>query len=169
MSTAIDPQVIEPQELITVTDYDFSGDNRTVSNKCTFIEGYRTKGSIFHAAKLACVARSTVYKWMEDDDEFARAVADAAEDRDDRMETSVYERAFSDNLLAMFWLKAHRPKFRDKVTIDVAAVDEEIKRRLEQLQGAAQLLPQPLQISPPPVEMQKEADAEARFDPDSSQ
>jgi hypothetical protein len=147
MSAALDPQVVEPQQVIALTDYHFSGDNRTVSNKCAFIDGYRLKGSIYHAAQVAGIARSTAYKWMDSDDEFARAVADATEDRDDRMETSVYERAFSDNLLAMFWLKAHRHKFRDKVTIDIQAVDEEIKRRLDSLNT--------LQIPCPPSELQK--------------
>jgi hypothetical protein len=145
MSAALDSQPVEPQEVIALTDYRFTGDNRTVSNKCAFIDGYRLKGSIYHAAQVACIARSTAYKWMDDDEEFARAVADATEDRDDRMETSVYERAFSDNLLAMFWLKAHRHKFRDKVMIDINAVDEEIKQRLNTLQ-----------IPAPPTELQKE-------------
>jgi hypothetical protein len=31
----------------------------------------------------------------------------------------------------MFYLKAHRHKFRDKVTVDIAAVDEEIRERLK--------------------------------------
>jgi hypothetical protein len=33
----------------------------------------------------------------------------------------------------MFYLKAHRPKFRDKVTIDIEALNHEIQERMRGL------------------------------------
>jgi hypothetical protein len=133
MSTAYDSQTIEPVRLIGVDGYHFTGDNYTVERKCTFINLYREHGSIFHAAKLTPVSRKTVYNWIEADEQFAEAVADSKEDSVDDLETSVYRRAFTDSLLAMFYLKAHRPKFRDKVTIDVQTVQDEIQQRMKQV------------------------------------
>jgi hypothetical protein len=153
MSAAIHPQPIDPVELIGTDDYQFTGDSYTVQRKCAFINLYREHGSIYHAAKLTPVSRKTVYNWMDVDEQFAEAVADSKEDSVDDLETSVYRRAFSDSLLAMFYLKAHRHKFRDKVTIDVQAVDEEIRQRLSSLQStqipspSADLQKTPLQLS----------------------
>jgi len=138
MSTAPDPQSTHSIELAGMDGYVFNGDNDTVTRKCEFITLYREHGSIYHAAKLTPVSRKTVYRWMEQDAQFAEAVADSKEDSVDDLETSVYKRAFTDNLLAMFYLKAHRPKFRDKVTIDVEVVKNEIQERIQQL-GLRQL------------------------------
>jgi hypothetical protein len=139
MSTAPNPQTTDNIELIPVCNYSFAGDNRTVENKRTFISWYRRKASIFHAAVATQVARSTIYKWIEDDPQFALAVEESFEDAVDVMETSTYEDALGSNgkpgnpLLKMFWLKAHRHKYRDKVTIDLDVVKDEIVRRMQQL------------------------------------
>lgn len=130
---ADEAQVVDPIELPVVSHYQFSGDNRTVQSKRAFLEWYRIKASIFHAAQAARIARSTVYKWIEQDSEFAQAVVDSFEDAADTIESSVYERAFKSDLLAMFWLKAHRPKFRDKVSIDIEGVKDEINQRIQEL------------------------------------
>jgi hypothetical protein len=148
MSAARPLQTTEPQELTDYDEYQFEGNSGTVENKHKFVHAIRMKASIYHAAQMAGVGRTTVYRWLDSDPVFAEAVANAGEDAGDRMETSVYERAFSDNLLAMFWLKAHRHKFRDKVMIDINAVDEEIKQRLGTLNS--------LQIPAPSTELQKE-------------
>lgn len=153
MSSAIDPQITEPVEFIDYEDYAFEGNNGTVVNKRKFLEGIRLKASIYHAAQYAGVGRTTVYRWLESDELFAQAVADATEDAGDKLESSVYERAFKDNLLAMFWLKAHRHKFRDKVTIDVDSLKDEIQERIKQV-GANPANPQ--QSLFPPANQQKE-------------
>ena len=126
-------EVVDPLELPVISHYQFSGDNRTVLSKGAFIEHYRIKATIFHAARASRIARSTVYKWMDEDSQFAQAVADSFEDAADTLETSIYERAFKSDLLAMFWAKAHRPKFRDRVSIDVESVRDEIQQRMAQL------------------------------------
>lgn len=161
MSAALDPQLIDTQGFTDYDNYAFEGDSETVFKKRKVLEGVRFKGSIYHAAQYAGCARGSIYRWIDSDLLFAEAIADATEDRDDRMETSVYERAFTDNLLAMFWLKAHRPKFRDKMQIDVQAVSDEIKQRMEQLQMSRvplmlpETLTETLQIPPPPASQQK--------------
>jgi hypothetical protein len=174
MTTAHDPQLVDPVEFIPICDYRFSGDSRTVGNKGIFIEWYRRKASIFHAAAAARVARSTVYRWMEEDQQFAAAVQDSFEDAVDVMETSTYEDALGSKdrpgnaLLKMFWLKAHRTKYRDKVTIDIDSVNSEIQERMQQL-GMKQLpaalqLPEPVQMVqsvPPSTDLQKEGGGES--------
>jgi hypothetical protein len=138
MSAPIDPQPVDPQGFIDYEDYEFVGNSGTLLNKRKFLEGLRLKASIYHAAQYAGVGRTTVYRWLDQDQVFAQAVADAADDAGDKLETSVYERAFTDNLLAMFWLKAHRHKFRDKTTIDITVVQSEIAERMKQV-GLVQL------------------------------
>jgi hypothetical protein len=138
MSTTLDPQTVESTGFTDYDNYTFEGDDGTVEKKRRVVEGYRIKASLYHAAQYAGCARASIYRWMERDTEFAQALADAHEDSADIMETSVYERAFNDNLLAMFWLKAHRHKFRDKTTIDITVVQGEISERMQQL-GLKQL------------------------------
>lgn len=139
--SAQDVQVVDPIELIPLTDYQFSGDNSTVERKCRFIEAFRHEGSIYHAAMVAGIHRTTCYKWIESDPKFALALEESKEDCYDKAETSVFKKALAgDSLLLMFYLKAHRHKFRDKVTIDVESVRDEIQQRMEQL-GLSQLPP----------------------------
>jgi hypothetical protein len=169
MSTAYDSQTTDTIRLVGVDDYFFEGNEYTVERKCAFITLYREHGSIYHAAKLTPVSRKTVYNWIEADEQFAEAVADSKEDSLDDLETSVYKRAFNDSLLAMFYLKAHRHKFRDKTTIDITVVQGEIEQRMERL-GLRQLpatttefIPvetttESMQSLPEPVNQQKNDD-----------
>ena len=134
MSTAQDPQIVDPVEFIDILDYAFSGDNATVERKRAFIVAYREEGSIYHAALACCINRKTAYRWMESDPEFAEALEESKEDCYDKAESSVFRKALDgDSLLLMFYLKAHRHKFRDKVTIDVEVVKSEIEQRIQQL------------------------------------
>jgi hypothetical protein len=133
MSAAIDPQITDTITLAGVDGYHFEGNDYTVERKCVFIGLYREHGSIYHAARLTPVSRKTIYNWMAVDEEFAEAVADSKEDSLDDLETSVYKRAFNDSLLAMFYLKAHRHKFRDKTVIDINVVQNEINERMQAL------------------------------------
>jgi hypothetical protein len=63
------------------------------------------------AARMAGLARSTVYKWRGEDVEFAAAWADCVEQGLDLLEDRAYQRAMkgSDQLL-MFQLRARRPE-----------------------------------------------------------
>lgn len=167
MSAVHDSQTTDTIRLAGVDGYSFEGNDYTVQRKCAFITLYREHGSIYHAAKLTPVSRKTVYNWIEADEQFAEAVGDSREDSLDDLETSVYKRAFNDSLLAMFYLKAHRHKFRDKTTIDVTVVQGEIEQRMERLglrqlpATATEFIPgesttEPTQSLPQPVNQQKE-------------
>lgn len=124
------------ESLLPVDEYRFAGDEVTQAKKLTFIQALRTKATVYHSAQVARISRKTAYQWYQLDPVFAEAWEGSFEDAIDVLETSVYERALgaegnkADPLLAMFWLKAHRKKFRDKVAIDVDAVVNEIKERL---------------------------------------
>jgi hypothetical protein len=63
------------------------------------------------AARMAGLARSTVYKWRREDVEFAAAWVDCVEQGLDLLEDRAYQRAMknSDQLL-MFQLRARRPE-----------------------------------------------------------
>jgi hypothetical protein len=134
--SAEEAEVVDNERFTPLDDYHFLGNSYTVERKRAFLESYREEGSIYHAAQITRVSRKTVYNWMEQDAEFAEALTDSKEDTYDKLETSVYKRAFSDNLLAMFYLKAHRPKFRDKVMVDVSEVQEQIDRMMAKLDSA---------------------------------
>jgi len=134
---ALQAEVVSAQQLTPLDDYQFLGDTDTVQRKRAVVTAYREEGSIYHAALNARVARKTVYRWMEVDPEFAQALEESKEDCYDKAESSVFRKALAgDSLLLMFYLKAHRPKFRDKVTIDIEAVNEEIRERMRQLNSS---------------------------------
>jgi hypothetical protein len=141
MSTEVSQ--LQQNQVVTADEDDynewyFAGDEHTVNRKRTFIEELRRKATFYHAAQAAGISRKTGYVWIERDPAFAAACEDAREDTVDILETSVYERALGnseqgikgDSLLAMFWLKAHRPKFRDRVSIDLNEVQAEIQQRI---------------------------------------
>jgi hypothetical protein len=115
-------------------------------------------GLVAHACKRARLERRTVYNWRKADigfatqwDEVIDLCVEAAELECRRraiegVDEPVYHkgelidtvRKFSDVLL-IFFLKAHRPeKYRERIQIDVNAVDAEIERRLAELAAGSQ-------------------------------
>lgn len=126
-------QITDPQDFTSLDEYQFSGNSVTVENKQRLISAYRERGTISHAAETVGVSRKCVHHYLNTDPVFAEAMADAREDSGDILESSVYERAFKSDLLAMFYLKAYRPKFRDKVLVDVGAVQEQIDQMIGKL------------------------------------
>lgn len=131
---AQEAELVDSQEFIPVCDYEFTGDNSTVEKKRAFVEAYREHGSIYHAAIAAKIHRATYYNWIDRDPQFQQAVEDSKEDCSDQVESSVFKKAVNGSTLdAIFYLKAHRPKFRDRVTIDVEVVKNEIEERMNQL------------------------------------
>lgn len=127
------PQHVELEALRRILDYPYSGDEVTIQNKRDFIEAFKVKGTITHAAASIGINRKTAHHWVNTDPYFAEALADAHEDCGDVLETSVYERAFKSDLLAMFWLKAYRPRFRDRMTIDVEELREQVRERMQSI------------------------------------
>ena len=92
------------------------------------------------AARMAGLARSTVYKWRREDVEFAAAWADCVEQGLDLLEDRAYQRAMknSDQLL-MFQLRARRPEVYGRRTddtlprVDIRMTLQESRERLRQL------------------------------------
>ena len=69
---------------------------------------------------------------FDQDLEFAEAWYEAHENAVDAVENVIYEQAVGGNTLAaFFYLKAHRPKYRDRLTIDIEQVQNEIDEMIE--------------------------------------
>jgi hypothetical protein len=65
----------------------------------------------------------TAYRWRQDDREFAACWDEAHENTVDEVESVHYQTALSGNIVAIiFYLKAHRPIYRDKLNIDLNQV-----------------------------------------------
>lgn len=78
----------------------------------------------------------TAYRWREDDHEFACLSDEAHENAVDAVESVLYQAALSGNIVAMiFYLKAHRPIYRDRLNIDLKQVHSEIDERIAQLRA----------------------------------
>lgn len=112
---------------------------RTPEKEQLILDILATGGSVYSAARAAGVARSTAYKWREEDPEFRELWDDALESGIDRMEDEAHRRAvegvdkpvfhkgevcgtvreYSDTLM-IFQLKARRPeKYRERTDTNV--------------------------------------------------
>jgi len=81
----------------------------------------------------------------------------------DVQETSVYRRGLNGSTIdSIFYLKAKRPEFRDKLQLDIPAIHEEIKARITQLG----IDPQTLQSASETRLLQKDTMATAGNNPD---
>ena len=73
-----------------------------------------------------------MYRWRQEDFEFAEACEEAHENVVDVVENVIYQQAAGGNTLAaFFYLKAHRPKYRDRLNINVEQVQSEIDEMIE--------------------------------------
>ena len=108
--------------------------DRCDTKKKRFIETLETQGTVLHAAKAAGVSRQTVYRWRYEDREFAACWDEAHEQAFDAVESVFYQSALSGNIVAIiFYLKAHRPIYRDRLNVDVKQVQSEIEERMAEL------------------------------------
>ena len=111
------------------------------TKKKRFIETLAAQGTVSHAAQAAGVSRNTAYRWREDDREFAACWDEAHEKAVDAVERSLYQKAVSgDTVCMIFYLKAHRPIYRDRMNIDLKQVHSEIEDRIAQLRENPHLL-----------------------------
>jgi transposase-like protein len=114
---------------------------RRDTKKKRFVETLAAQGTVSHAAQTAGVSRNTVYRWRDEDREFAASWDVAHETAVDAVESSLYQKALNgDTICMIFYLKAHRPIYRDKLNIDVKQVQSEIEERLAQLRENPELL-----------------------------
>lgn len=106
-----------------------------------FLEYYREIGIVRDAANLAGIDRTSVYRWINSDEEFAKQFKEAKEEAVEKLEREAIRRAaegvekpvfykgeridivreYSDNLL-MFLLKGMKPeKYAERVKQDIKA------------------------------------------------
>src|SRR5687768_232619 len=112
------------------------------TKKKRFIETLAAQGTVSHAAEAAGVSRNTVYRWRQEDHEFASLWDEAHENAVDAVESVLYQSALRGNIVAIiFYLKAHRPIYRDKLNIDLKQVQSEIEEKIAQLREKGDLLP----------------------------
>src|SRR5688500_6273340 len=112
--------------------------------KKKFIEALTAQGTVYHAAQAAGVSRWTAYRWRQDDPQFADLWDQAIENAVDAVENVIYQRALSgDTIAAIFYLKAQRPIYRDRLNIDIKQVQSEIEEALERLRANPDLLLKP--------------------------
>src|SRR6185295_10657268 len=115
--------------------------DRRDSQKKRFIETLAAQGTVSHAAQAAGVSRNTAYRWRQDDHEFASLWDEAHENAVDRVESVLYQKALSGDTIAMiFYLKAHRPIYRDRLNIDLKQVQSDIEERMARLGMTPDLL-----------------------------
>jgi phage terminase small subunit len=110
------------------------------TKKKRFIETLAAQGTVSHAAQAAGVSRNTAYRWREDDLQFASLWHEAHEKAVDAVESSLHQKAVSDAICMIFYLKAHRPIYRDRLNIDIKQVQSEIEERMAQIGVTSHLL-----------------------------
>lgn len=110
--------------------------------KKKFIETLEAQSTVLHAAKAAGISRWTAYRWRQEDLEFSEQWDEAIENAVDVVENSLYQKAVNgDTICMIFYLKAHRPIYRDRLNIDIEQVRGEIAERIAQLGDNRALLP----------------------------
>src|ERR1041384_1624108 len=113
------------------------------TRKKKFIAALTTQGTVSHAAQAAGVSRNTVYRWRDEDPEFAILWDAAHEKAVDSVESVLFQKALSgDTICMIFYLKAHRPIYRDRLNIDIEQVKSEIEEKIANLGVTPRLLAQ---------------------------
>src|SRR5688572_29497964 len=61
--------------------------------KKVFLGSFRQHGNIVRACRVSRLGRTTVYRWQEEDDQFAAAFREAEIEATEHLEEAAYERA----------------------------------------------------------------------------
>ena len=121
--------------------------DRRDRQKKRFIEALTLQGTVYHASQAAGVSRQTAYRWRDEDPEFADLWDEAIENAVDAVENVIYQRALGGDVIAgIFYLKAQRPKFRDRLNINVEQVKSEIEEALDRLRANPEFLAPKLRL-----------------------
>lgn len=92
--------------------------------KPKFIKAMSDSPSVTRACDIAGVTRSMAYHSRGHDPKFAEAWDNALQSSMDKLEHDAYERArTTSDQLAMFFLKAHRPMYREITRTEVTGAD----------------------------------------------
>ena len=119
------------------------------TRKKRFIAALTVQGTVSHAAQAAGVSRNTVYRWRDEDPEFAILWDEAHEQAVDSVESVLFQKALSgDTICMIFYLKAHRPIYRDRLNIDINQLKSEIEERMAQLRANPDLLARAFPLEP---------------------
>lgn len=102
-----------------------------------FLKCLSDQGVVRVACEEAHVDPKTAYRNRKSDPEFAEQWQDALDLAADSLESEIRRRAFAgSDLLAIFLMKGLRPeKFREKVYVSTAQLDQLIERELATLKG----------------------------------
>lgn len=95
---------------------------RTVATMEAVLHGVGLGSSMTKAAKDAGVSRMTVWRWREDDEEFAARYADAEAQSVDVLRDEVWKRATGDkpsDLMLIFLMKQRDHSFRDNHRVEL--------------------------------------------------
>jgi hypothetical protein len=104
------------------------------TQKKKFIKALTLQGTVSHAAQAAGVSRNTVYRWRDDDPEFAILWDEAHEQAVDSVESVLFQKALSgDTICMIFYLKAHRPIYRDRLSVDIQQLKSDIEEKMANL------------------------------------
>lgn len=112
-------------------------DAERLDAQATFLEAFARDAIVSGACDKAFIARSTVYKWRDEDPAFAAAWTEAEAEANDRLTREIHRRAVTgwlepvfqggvevgrvrkyDSTLLIFLKKARDPQFRDKVQVE---------------------------------------------------
>jgi hypothetical protein len=100
------------------------------------LETLTAQGTVYHAAQAAGISRWTAYRWRQADPEFRSLWDEAIENAVDEVESVIYRQAVGGNTIAaIFYLKAHRAKYRDRLPVDVNAMEREIEQRVREMRA----------------------------------
>jgi formate dehydrogenase maturation protein FdhE len=84
-----------------------------------YISMYREIPIVRVAAQVAGINRTTVTRALQNDDEFARQIAEARDEGVERLESVAWQLAQTNERVLMFMLKSHKPDmYGDKQKLD---------------------------------------------------
>jgi hypothetical protein len=126
-----------------ITRYWETHATEATEKKLLFLQGLADSGTVIHAAELAGINRRTAYLWRSTDAEFRAQWDEVLENTTDRVERSLYNQAVSEkNVVAtIFYLKANRAKYRDRVQLDIPTIQRQVEDRLEEYRKQLALPP----------------------------
>jgi hypothetical protein len=109
---------------------------RTNRARKLFLETLAKSCNVAESCRRANISRSAAYAWQLDDDDFAKAWADAVDEAVDKLEQKAWDRATddgSDRMLEIL-LKAHRPeKYVERFKGELTGRDGEPIRALVEI------------------------------------
>jgi hypothetical protein len=110
---------------------------RLARQKQLFLKGLAERGTVRAASEVCGIDGKTAYRWRAADEEFSRAWDSARETATDAVESALYELAKSGkNVIAtIFWMKAHRVQYRDRLNIDMNKLDHDIEQGIRRLEA----------------------------------